>query len=184
MRTLLFASLCLALSACAGGTRLIVDESPELTTFDELHPVKTAFFDRVWVRTPLDLSKFDKLHIERAESFYRYIPDEDPSAAAQIEINGEDREAFEARLSASIRNSLAGSSQFQLVDAPDNDVLTLWGTVVDVNVHTGDDQTRIGEFILLVELRDSVTKDTQVLFNYSLTNFFMFCMARCHAYTI
>jgi hypothetical protein len=161
MKTLL--ALCgIVLSACAGGPRLAVDESPELVTFDGMHPVKSAFFDRVWVRTPLDVSKFRKLRIEKAEPFYRYVPEDDSRASEHIEISVEDREAFEARLSESIRDELSASSQFRLVDVPGDDVLTLWGTVVDVNVHTADDQSRVGEFILVVELRDSVTRVPQV----------------------
>ncbi len=160
MKTLL-ALGCIVLAACAGGPRLAVDESPEFVTFDGMHPVKSAFFDRVWVRTPLDVSKFRKLRIEKAEPFYRYVPEDDSRASEHIEISVEDREAFEARLSASIRNSLSSSSQFQLVDGPGDDVLTLWGTVVDVNVHIADDQT-IAEFILVAELRDSVTRDVQL----------------------
>jgi hypothetical protein len=139
-----------------------VDKSPELVTFDGLHPVETAFFDRVWVRTPLDLSRFDKLLIEQAESFYRYVPQDDPGAAAQIVISDEDRAAFESRLSTSVRASLSDSSQFQLADAPGYDVLTLWGTVVDVNIRTSDGQLRVAEFILVIELRDSVTRDALV----------------------
>lgn len=152
----------LVLSACASGPRLVVDKSPELVTFDGLHPVETAFFDRVWVRTPLDLSRFDKLLIEQAESFYRYVPQDDPGAAAQIVISDEDRAAFESRLSTSVRASLSDSSQFQLADAPGYDVLTLWGTVVDVNIRTSDGQLRVAEFILVIELRDSVTRDALV----------------------
>ena len=161
MKTLL-ALGCIVLAACAGDPRLAVDESPELVTFDGMHPVKSAFFDRVWVRTPLDVSKFRKLRIEKAEPFYRYVPEDDSRASEHIEISVEDREAFEARLSASIRNSLSSSSRFQLVDAPGNDVLTLWGTVVDVNVYAADNQSRVGEFILVIELRDSVTREAQV----------------------
>ena len=153
------AVLCvLVLSACASGPRLVVDKSPELVTFDGLHPLETAFFDRVWVRTPLDLSRFDKLFIEQAESFYRYLPQDHRA----IVISDEDRAAFEARLSTSVRASLSDSSQFQLADAPGYDVLTLWGTVVDVNIHTSDGHLRVAEFILVVELRDSVTRDALV----------------------
>ena len=115
----------LVLFSCASGPRLVVDKSPELVTFDGLHPLETAFFDRVWVRTPLDLSRFDKLFIEQAESFYRYVPQDDPEAAAQIVISDEDRAAFEARLSTSVRASLTDSSQFQLADAPGYDGLVV-----------------------------------------------------------
>ncbi len=160
MKKLRLLSVCLTLSACAGDPFLVVDESPALTTFDGLHPVQTDTFANVWVRTPLDLSRFDKLLIEEAKSFYRYVPDDGPRKTTQIVISAEKRETFESRLSASIRASLSGSSKFQLVNSPGSDVLTLWGTVVDVNVRTTEDQTNIGEFILLIELRDSVTTDT------------------------
>ncbi len=160
MKKLRLLSVCLTLSACAGDPLLVVDENPALTTFDGLHPVQTDIFDNVWVRTPLDLSRFDKLLIEKAKSFYRYVPDDGPRKTTQIVISAENREAFESRLSASIRDSLSGSSQFQLVNSPGSDVLTFWGTVVDVNVRTTGNRTNIGEFILLIELRDSVTTDT------------------------
>ena len=160
LKKLRLLSVCLTLSACAGDPFLVVDESPALTTFDGLHPVVTDIFDRVWVRTPLDLSRFDKLLIEEAKSFYRYVPDDSPGKTMQIVISAENREAFETRLSASIRDSLSSSSKFQLVNSPGSDVLTFWGTVVDVNVRTTGNRTNIGEFILLIELRDSVTTDT------------------------
>ena len=103
-----------------------------------------------------------KLLIEEAKSFYRYVPDDDQGVTTQIEISADNREAFEARLSARLREQLSGSTQFQLVNSPGSDVLTFWGAVVDVNVRTTDDRTSIGEFVLVVELRDSVTKDTLV----------------------
>ena len=83
MKKLRLLSVCLTLSACASDPFLVVDENPALTTFDGLHPVQTNIFANVWVRTPLDLSRFDKLLLEEAKSFYRYVPKSSPTTPSR-----------------------------------------------------------------------------------------------------
>jgi hypothetical protein len=151
-----------ATSVGAADLFLEVDERPELTTFDGLHPVKTDIVDRAWIRTPVDWFGYTKIIPQKATSHYRYLRDGDPLKESQIEIAPAARERFESRLSAFIREQLAGSSQFQITDEPAADVATLWGALVDVHVRTEEDGSGRGEFIVVVELRDSITEDVLI----------------------
>ncbi len=151
-----------ATSVGAADLFLEVDERPELTTFDGLHPVKTDIVDRAWIRTPVDWFGYTKIIPQKATSHYRYIREGDPQKESHIEIAPAARERFESRLSAFIREQLAGSSQFQITDEPAADVATLWGALVDVHVRTEEDGSGRGEFIVVVELRDSMTEDVLI----------------------
>ena len=163
LRVILFGILMLTTASAVSSDLLLeVDERPELTTFDGLHPVKTDIVDHAWIRTPVDWFGYTKILPQKATSHYRYIPKDDPESESQLEITGEDREKFENRLSTYIRGQLSSSSRFQLTDEPAPDVATLWGALVDVHVRKEEDGSERGEFILVVELRDSMTEDVLI----------------------
>jgi hypothetical protein len=148
-------------TASASELNLEVDERPELTTFDGLHPVKTDIVDHAWIRTPLNWSGYTKIFLQKAPSHYRYLREEDPASESHIEITREAREKFEDRLSTFIRSQLNISPQFQITDKPAPDVATLWGALVDVHVRK-EEAGEHGEFILVAELRDSMTEDVLI----------------------
>jgi len=159
----LFTAAMLA-TVSAGASELLVevDERPELTTFDGLHPVKTDIVDYAWIRSPLNWSGYTKILVQKAQSHYRYLREEDPASESHIEITREAREKFEDRLSTFIRGQLNSSSQFQVTDKPAPDVATLWGALVDVHARRNEEGGEYGEFILVAELRDSMTEDVLI----------------------
>ena len=154
--------LLIGVSACATEDPFVVDERPEVMTFDGLYPVETEIFESAWMRISADLSRYTKIRLEKGASQYRYIPDDGSALAAQIKITSDDRAQFEGRFRSAIRREFSQSTQFGLTDQPANNVATLWDTIVDVNVQRTDDETSVVEFILVVELRDSITETVLV----------------------
>ena len=153
-----FICLLAAATACAAPA-INVDKS--VATFDGLHPAESSVFQQVYVRDPLDLSGYTRVMSVSTPSQFRYLP-KDSDQDDQIPLTDAQKRRFETRLNQLSAEHLGRGERYTLTDAPGDDVLTLWGTLVDVNAHLEADGTQSGEFILVVEVRDSMSEDTLV----------------------
>ncbi len=149
-----------AIAGCAAAGSLSVDKS--VVTFDGLHPAVSEFFDGVYVADPLELSGYTRILPQPGGSQYRH-----PAAAAdsnieQVVISAENRARFQAQLASAVSDKLALAENFAIASAPADDAFSLWGTLVDINAQVEKDGTEIAEFILVLELRDSMTDTTLV----------------------
>lgn len=152
-------SICLSSGCAAADAPAVLAVDRSIVTFDGLHPAQSPIFERVFVRDPLDLSGYAKLMIESAPSNYRH-----PNSQADDELvilTADQRDRFEKLISDTVGGSLRISNPFELAERAAPDVLTLWGTLVDINLHQEADGDQ-GEFILVIELRDSASQDTLV----------------------
>jgi hypothetical protein len=152
-----------AIAGCAATdypASLSVDKS--VATFDGLHPAVSEFFDRVYVADPLDLSGYTRILPQAQGGKFRHPAAAAESTIEQVEISAENRARFQARLASAVSDKLALAENFALASAPADDAFSLWGTLVDINAHIEEDGTEIAEFILVLELRDSMTDATLV----------------------
>jgi len=150
-----------AFVSCASrADALVLDRSR--ATFDGLYPVASEFFEQAYARDGLDLSSYRKVMTEQSLSNYRHVPRDAAQSERQLIITPPNRARFEQGFVAAVVNNLEASKRFDLASTPANDVLTLWGTLADVNAQGAAGGARVAEFILVLELRDSLTEVTLV----------------------
>ncbi|MGI9328805.1 MAG: hypothetical protein ACR2PZ_26555 [Pseudomonadales bacterium] len=154
------------LSACTSQPPIKIDPRPQLLSFDGLSPVvEPDNVDRAWVRPSAKLGGYTKLRLLGDGVQYRYISADDPKADVQIPISKSIRATFEANLTQAIHAELANSQRFGLSQQIGPDVASLWGALVDVNVHRpveSDPKKLALEFTLVIELRDSMSDSTLI----------------------
>jgi hypothetical protein len=152
-----------AIAGCAAaGSPASLSVDKTVVTFDGLHPVVSDFFDRVYVADPLYLSGYTRILPQGQGGEFRHPAAENRATGEQIVISIENRARFQAELASAVSNKLALAERFKIASAAAEDALSLWGTLVDINARVEEDGTEIAEFILVLELRDSITDTTLV----------------------
>ena len=144
-------------------------QPPELDsklTYDGLARVKNAKVGGAWMRPDFNLDGYHKVMLIGAGIEYRPVkpvPKAAASTASAFPLTPEQKERLRTTVGEAFRAELAQSKNFQLVDEPGPDVLTIWGGLIDVVSYVPPDTVgrgniylrSIGEATLVVELRDS-----------------------------
>jgi len=163
-------------AGCAASTPPTLDTSSEAeATFDGLYPIKGGAADAAWARPGVDISKYTKIRLQGVGIEYRPGGESgrlytNRTNADHFEVTEGQRARFEELMRETIREELARSERFTLVEENGPDVLLILGGLLDVVSFVPPDPagrsnvylSRVGEATLVLEIRDSITQATLV----------------------
>ena len=135
-------------------------------TYDGLAKVKNAKVTAAWMRPDFTLAGYTKIMLQGAGIEYRPVKPVNrstQSGASQFPVTAEQQARLRTIVSDAFRTELAQSKNFQVVEEPGPDTLTIWGGLVDVVSYVPPDSigrgniylNAVGEATLVIEIRDS-----------------------------
>ncbi len=155
----------LIIGGCATSSKGAPDLDSDLT-YDGLAKVKNTKVKGAWMRPGFTLAGYSKIMLIGAGIEYRPVKKVPRSASfttSQFPLTDEQKARLRTVVSDSFKTELAQSRNFQLVDQPGPDVLTIWGGLVDVVSYVPPDSvgrgniylSSVGQATLVIEIRDS-----------------------------
>ena len=156
----------LLLAGCSTNTGRSAPEIDPNLTYDGLAKVTNAKVTSAWMRPDFTLVGYTKIMLQGAGIEYRPVKPVNratQSSASQFPVTPEQQARLRAIVSDAFRAELAQSKNFQLVDEPGPDTLTIWGGLVDVVSYVPPDSigrgniylSSVGQATLVIEIRDS-----------------------------
>ena len=169
---------CVAVAACTSTPTLQRGEDAEVT-FDGLTRVDNTVMSMVWVRAGAELDGYNKIMLQGAGLEFRDVGNAPVSGAtstmrrgsdSEFRISESDQERLRETVGEAFRNALTGSDRFDIVDEPGPGVLLVRGALLDVVSNVPPEPVgrsrifldRVGEATLVIEIRDSQTKQIYV----------------------
>jgi len=169
------ACLCIGIGFAAPKQPQIQTGPNAEVTADGLVRVKKSVVDAAWVKPDFDLTPYTKLMIASAGVSFKKVKPvssfEARRGASEFPISEEAQQMFKDILKEEFTAELSKLKRYQIVDKPGPDVLMLVAAVIDVvsNVPNDVDSaqfgrggvylTSVGEATLVIELRDSESKE-------------------------
>jgi hypothetical protein len=170
-KTLLAAAATAALLAACSTTAPTIQTGPDAeVTFDGLNRVDNSQADVAWARPDFDISQYTKIMLVGAGVQYREADNmgrttTERSRGGPFYLDADRRARFEALVADVFTEELAQIQNFEIVEEPGPDVLTVRGALLDVVSFVPDMQNQagrfniilasVGEVTLVLELRDS-----------------------------
>ncbi len=174
--TVAAACLCVGIGVAAPKQPQIQTGANAEVTADGLVRVKKSVADAAWVRPDFDLTPYTKLMIVSGGVAFKKVKPvssfQARQGASEFPISEESQQMFKDIMKEEFTAELSKLKRYQIVDKPGPDVLMLVGAVADVvsSVPTDADSatfagrggvylTSVGEATLIIELRDSESKE-------------------------
>ena len=167
MRSTLLISLFALLAACQGTPTLQSGPNAQIS-YGGLTRVDNTRLDTAWVRAGIDLSDYDSLMLVGAGIKFRSVRDVNRiylSNFQGIALDDEQKDYIQRTAREVFTEAIARTDQFEIVDEPGPNTLTLTGSLIDVvsYVPPEDDSvdtiyfylSELGEATLVLELADS-----------------------------
>jgi len=160
------------LSAGCATSEPTIQQGPDAAvSFDGLHEVDNVQADIAWAKPDFDISSYNKIML--AGAGIEYTPGgnnarlaTDRNKGGPYVMDDKTRAKFEALVGDTFREEMSNIENFEIVDEPGPDVMTVWAGLLDVTSYAPPDNlpgraevfiSRIGEATLVLELRDSET---------------------------
>ena len=177
-KLIVFAAVVVAVAGCSS-TGPTFQEGPDAeVTYDGLTRLDNTTMDVVWARTDIDLTSFNKVMIERVAVDFRAVEGGPLSGRAgrgattassrnrsEFRLDEATREQIVEELSRAAREEMERSEVFEIVQAPDYDVLLIRVALLDVVSRVPPEPVgrssiwldSVGEATLVLEIRDSMS---------------------------
>lgn len=157
----------------------VVQSGPDAEmTFDGLTRVDGTIMSAVWVRAGAELDGYNKVMLEGAGVEYREASGPESgssstmrrSSQSEFPISEKDQERLEETVGAAFDSAMSESERFELVTEPGPGVLLIRGGLLDVVSNVPPEivgrgeifLSRVGEATLVIEIRDSQSKQIYV----------------------
>lgn len=164
-------------SACAPANPSLQTGPDAEITHDGLHRLDNTSMDAAWMKPDIDLGAYTGLMLAGAGIALKPVDDQGrwwpgKSGSSEFPISEEGQERLQEEMRAAVVEEFSKLERYELVNEPGAGVLVLVGGLIDVvsKVPPVDEcagrcevyLTEVGEATLVLELRDSVTREVLV----------------------